>query len=192
MQIDIEKVKKGDAKAFQKLFQVFYPKLMSYASRFVDEHTAEDLVQELFTSYWEKKDKINADNILAFMYKWLNNSCLNYLKHQAVVDAYETKVRLAEQRAASMELFLDHNDVFKQMVSQDIRNIVKLSIKKLPPRCAEAFQLCYLQDMTYKEVAAKMQLSQRTVETYIFQAISFLRIELRDILLSFLMFYNIF
>lgn len=192
MQIDIEKVKKGDPKAFQKLFQVFYPKLMSYASRFVDEHTAEDLVQELFTSYWEKKDRINADNILAFMYKWLNNSCLNYLKHQAVVDAYEAKIRLAEQRAASMELFLEQNDIFKQMVSQDIRNMVQLSLKKLPPRCAEAFELCYLQDMTYKEVAEKMQLSQRTVETYIYQAINFLRTELHNILLSLLMFYNIF
>ena len=52
--INIEKVRKGDHVAFKAFFECFYPKLMALACRFVDEQVAKDLVQEVFTSYWER------------------------------------------------------------------------------------------------------------------------------------------
>ena len=57
--IDIEKVRKGDHAAFKTFFECFYPKLMALACRFVDEQVAKDLVQEVFTSYWEQKRLYN-------------------------------------------------------------------------------------------------------------------------------------
>ena len=96
--IDIEKVRKGDHAAFKTFFECFYPKLMALACRFVDEQVAKDMVQEVFTSYWEQKKVIQPDNIQSFLFKWLQNSCLNHIKHQMVVDEYESRVRIAEAR----------------------------------------------------------------------------------------------
>ena len=69
--IDIQKVKDGDQVVFKSFFECFYPKLMALACRFVDEHVAKDLVQDVFASYWEQKKLIDADNIQSFLYKWL-------------------------------------------------------------------------------------------------------------------------
>ena len=77
---DLNKVKKGDKNAFRSFFGYFYPKLMALACRFVDSQVAEDLVQDVFASYWEKKHLIEADDIHSFLFKWLQNSCLNHTK----------------------------------------------------------------------------------------------------------------
>lgn len=190
--IDIDKIKAGDTVAFRKLFELLYPKLMAYACRFVDEQSARDIVQDLFTSYWEKRQQADTDNILLYFYKWLHNSCLNHLKHLKVIEAYEEKIRLAEHRIASMEELLEDNDIFRQLVSRDIRDMIELSVIKLPARCAEAFRLRYFEDMPHREIAGKMNISQRTVEGHIRNAVSFLRIELRYLLLLIFMFNNIF
>ena len=93
--IDIEKVRKGDHAAFKTFFECFYPKLMALACRFVDEQVAKDLVQEVFTSYWEQKKVIQPDNIQSFLFKWLQNSCLNHIKHQMVVDVFASLRRVS-------------------------------------------------------------------------------------------------
>lgn len=189
--IDIEKLRQGDPVAFQHFFECFYPKFMALACRFVDENVAKDLVQEVFVSYWEQKKVIEADHIQSFLYKWLQNSCLNHIKHQMVVGEYEARVRIAEARIAHLNEVSDFNDVLKQVMDQDLREIIEQSVKKLPPKCAQAFRLCYFHDMSHKEIAEVMDISPRTVEGHIRQATKFLRADLRDILTLVLMFCNI-
>lgn len=190
--VDISKIKAGDTVAFRQFFHLLYPKLTAYACRFVGQQDARDLVQDLFASYWEKKEEIEADNVLPYLYKWLHNSCLNYLKHRKVIEAYEVRIRLAEQRIASMEELLEDNDIFRQMISRDIRDVIELSVNKLPDRCAEVFRLRYFEDMSHKDIAERMNISVRTVEWHISNAVSFLRAELRGLLILIFMFNNIF
>ena len=173
--IDIEKVRKGDHAAFKTFFECFYPKLMALACRFVDEQVAKDLVQEVFTSYWEQKKVIQPDNIQSFLFKWLQNSCLNHIKHQMIVDEYESCVRIAEARIAFWGESTDSNDVLKSVINQDLREIIELSVNKLPPKCAQAFRLAYFHDISHKEIAEIMGISPRTVEGHIRQALAFLR-----------------
>ena len=87
--IDINKVQKGDEAEFRLLFNLFYPRLMSVACRFVPEHIAEDIVQSVFVMYWEQKFTLTPNAIHSFLYKCTQNNCLNYLKHQAVVLGHE-------------------------------------------------------------------------------------------------------
>lgn len=189
--IDIQKVKEGDSTAFKSLFECFYPKLMALACRFVDEQVAKDLVQDVFASYWEQKKLIEADNIQSYLYKWIQNRCLNYIKHQMVVEEYEARVRVAEARIAFFTDRMDTNDVLKQVINQDLRELIDISVKKLPPKTAEAFRLCYYHDLSHKEIAEVMNISHRTVETHIRNAILFLRKDLKDLLLLYLAFYHL-
>lgn len=188
LSINTEKLRQGDPEEFRSFFELFYPKLMALACRFVDEHTAEDLVQEVFASYWEQKNKIQADNIHSFLFKWLQNKCLNYLKHQMITSEYEARVRIAEARINFLNENSDTNDVFKQVADQDLRELVEISVKKLPPKCAQVFRLCYYHDLSHKEIAEVMDISPRTVEGHIRQATAFLRHELRDLLMLICMF----
>ena len=136
---DLNKVKKGDKNAFRSFFGYFYPKLMALACRFVDSQVAEDLVQDVFASYWEKKHLIEADDIHSFLFKWLQNSCLNHIKHQMVVQDYEERVRIAEARLEAMGKSEEQSEVLKHILSQDLRELVEKSISKLPPKMCRSF-----------------------------------------------------
>lgn len=164
---------------------------MALACRFVDEHAAKDLVQDVFVSYWEQKKLIEADNIQSFLYKWLQNKCLNYLKHQMVVEEYEARIRIAEARITFLNDRTDTNDVLKQVIDKDLRELIEDSVKKLPPRTAEVFRLCYYHDMPHKEIAKVLDISPRTVESHIRHAVLFLREDLKDLLVLFAAFYHL-
>lgn len=189
--IDIRKIKQGDQEAFKHLFESVYPKMMAVACRFVDEQVAQDLVQDVFTSYWEQKTQIEAENIQSFLYKWLQNRCLNYIKHQRIVADYESRIRIAETRIAFMDTKTDANDVLRQVVAQDLREQIDLSLAKLPPKTAEAFRYCYFHELSHKEIAGRMNISVRTVETHIRHAVLLLRKELKDLLLLLFLFNHL-
>lgn len=179
--IDIIKIKAGDHEAFKAFFGYFHPKMMALACRFVEEQVAKDLVHDTFTIYWEQKEHIDVRNLQSFLYKCLQNQCLNYLKHQCVVDEYEAKMRIAEARIEFICNRTDNNDVFKEIQDNDLREIIEVVVSKLPPRTAEAFRLCYYHDLSHKDIATAMNISPRTVETHIRQAMLFLREELKDL-----------
>jgi len=185
---DIDKVRQGDLSAFHRLFQVLYPRLIALASRFVDEYTAEDLVQNVFLFYWEKKETVEVNDIKSFLYKCTQNSCLDYLKHQLVVEEYERKVRIGEARLLWLEEHSDENDVMKSVISNDLQDVINDSIDKLSPKCAKIFRLCYFEDMSHKAIAEAMGLSPRTVEWHIRQAIIFLRQDLHHLFILILCF----
>lgn len=186
--IDVKKIKQGDPLAFRDLFECLYPKMMRLACRFVEEQVAKDLVQDVFTSYWEQKKQIEANEIQSFLYKWLQNRCLNYLKHQRVVEEYNAKVHIAEARINFLNDRTDSNDVLKQVIDRDLHEQIEASVKKLPPKTAEAFRLAYYHDLPYKEIAEVMDVSPRTVACHVRNAVLFLRRDLKDLLVLFVAF----
>jgi len=159
---------------------------MALSCRFVDEETAEDMVQDTFVAFWEQKDEVH--NAPAFLYKSIQNNCLNYIKHNRVVADYEQKVHIAESRAIFFNERTDENDVFKHLEYQDIRAKIDVALSKLPPRTAEAFRLYYFEEFSAKEVAKVMNISYRTVETHVQKALYSLRNELRDLYLYLIIF----
>jgi RNA polymerase sigma-70 factor (ECF subfamily) len=177
----MEKVRQGDKAAFHDFFVCLYPRLMALACRFVNEDVANDVVQDVFASYWERKHAIEADNIQSFLFKWVQNHCLNHLKHRVVVEEYEAQARLADARLTFLENMSDANDTLRQLMHRDLLEVVEESVRKLPPKCAQAFRLCYFEDLSHKEIAQEMHISPRTVEGHIRQAILFLRDELRNV-----------
>lgn len=188
---NIHKLRKGDQEAFRNFFETFYPKLMALACRFVETQIARDLVQDVFLSYWEQRLTIQIENIQAYLYKSLKNKCLDYLRHQEVVKEYEARIRIAEARVDFINNTTDLNDVFTDVSSRNIFDLIEQSVKKLPPKCEQAFRLCYFHDIPQKEVAEVMNLSVRTVERHVRRAVLFLRADLDKILIFIFMFFSI-
>lgn len=180
--IDINKVQKGDETEFRLLFNIFYPRLMSVACRFVPEYIAEDIVQSVFVMYWEQKAVLIPNAIHSFLYKCTQNNCLDYLKHQSVVLGHEEEMRLAEERIAFQLQGSDVNELWNEVVERDIKQLLETSIAKLPPKCRQAFELSYFNEMTYREIAEVMHISPRTVEEHVQKATKFLRADLKEIL----------
>lgn len=184
---DIQRVNRGDADEFRRFFECLYPRLMRIACRFVDDETAKDLVQDVFVDYWEQKHIMDVANVSSYLYKSVQNKCLNHIKHQSVEENHSVKVKIAQSRMDYLTLNIDNNEIFRQISNQNLRELIEVSVGKLPPKCQEAFRLCYFHEMTYREVSEIMGLSPRTVEGHIQKAIVHLREDLRP-LLSWLIF----
>ena len=179
---DIQKVKQGDTDAFRQFFEILYPRLMGLACRFVDDEVAKDLVQDVFVEYWEQKQTMDITNVSSYLYKSIRNKCLNWIKHQTVVDSYATRVKIAQARIDYLTNTTDDNELYRQVSNRNIRELIETSVCKLPPKCQEAFRLCYFHEMTSKEAAERMGISPRTVEGHVQKAVVFLRKELQPLL----------
>ena len=186
--INTAKIKQGSSEAFRELFYRLYPRLVAFATRFVDDATAEDLVQELFTSFWEKRKQIETENITSFLFKWLQNNCLNYLKHKDIVNNYKANILLAEERIAYNQEDLD---TFKDLEAEDLRHIIEKALTQLPPKAQQAFRLSYLEELSHKEIAEQMNISVKTVDNHIYNATKVLRTLIKEIWILMFMLYNI-
>ena len=171
-------IKAGNKDSFSHFFEFYYPKLMRLACRFVDDDDAKDLVQEVFVDYWEKMQNLNVDNLSSYLFTAIKNKCFNHIRHQAVVNNYASSLKVAHARMEYLENTTDDNDVFRQVSNRNLRELIEASVAKLPPKCQEAFRLCFFHEMTAKEAAELMGVSPRTVEGHIQKALVHLREEL--------------
>jgi RNA polymerase sigma-70 factor (ECF subfamily) len=185
---NIRRMNSESASVFKQLFESLYPKLMGLACRFVDEETAKDLVQEVFMNYWEQQEAGIA-NVTSYLYKSTQNKCLNYLKHQSVVEGYAQQLSIAQARIDYLTRIADDNELFSQISNQNLLEVIESSVEKLPPKCREAFRLCYFHDMTCKEAAEVMGISPRTVEGHVQKAVVQLREDLSPLLIWILIVY---
>ena len=147
-------------------------KLLLYSGRSVDW---KDTFQNALTQ--------TTDNVKAFLFKCIQNGCLDYLKHRAVMEDYEQEMLVAEERLNWLLAQTDRNEIWSDLVVKDLSANVDKVLEKLPQRCREAFRLSFYEDLTYKEIAERMNISPRTVEEHVQKAIRVLRVELKDILI---------
>lgn len=160
---------------FEEIYDELYPKLMAHACKFVDEAVAEDIVHDVFIAYWEERRMIISTKLSAFLYRAVQNACLNYLKHQKVVETYKEQWLLAIDRCEYYNQKIESNTSLFATDEELYYRILEDAIKQLPPRRAEALNLFFFEGMSQKDIANKMHISLRTVQTHIIQAITELR-----------------
>ncbi|EJX05585.1 RNA polymerase sigma-70, Bacteroidetes type [gut metagenome] len=180
--INVDRIKRGDQEEFHKLFLELYPRLMALACRFVTPFVAEDMVQSVFEKYWMQKTLLQIHSLPSYLYKCTQNECLNYLKHQNITQEYAIEVQLAEERIRYQQEQSDWNDSWNDLESKDLEERFRQALNHLPPKCRQAFELSFYEEMTYKEIAQKLSVSPRTIEEHVQKAIGILRKELHHLL----------
>ncbi len=170
----INRTKKGDKTAFEILFRFYYPGLVVFASQIVlDKDEAEEIVQDFFVRFWLKREKIkDYDSLKAYFFTSIKNRSLNYLKKQ-------------KTNPSSIDQFselIDKNVLYEPdlFIESEMQNKIKQVMGKLPPRCKEVFILSRINGLSNDEIAKKLDISKRTVETHISNALKVLKIELKE------------
>ncbi len=163
----LQLLKKGDKQGLELLFKKFYRPLVVYACKFVDsESQAEDLVQDVFISFWEGDKFTSVKNYLrAYLYNSVKNKCLNHLRAKPKniivgLELYESSIP---------DMFLDDTQLNKQLA-----DVIK-EVDKLPQRTREVFIAVYFYKMSYSEIAEELDISKNTVKTTLSRAMKGLR-----------------
>ncbi|NWJ51978.1 MAG: RNA polymerase sigma-70 factor [Bacteroidetes bacterium] len=177
----VEKLKGGDKSAFSSLFTAYYSDLVMFATTFLkDLDSSEEIVQDVFLKLWEDREIITVTTTLkSFLLKLIQNRCLDWLRHAKVIHSHHDSVLNSSP--------LLECDTENYILRSEIEKIVKKALDKIPDEIAEPFKLNRYDGLKYREIAEKMQVSNRTVEVRIGKVLQILRDELKDYLITFLM-----
>lgn len=136
---------------------------------------AEEIVQEMFFNFWQKKEKVDISiSLEAYLFRSVRNSCLNYLKH--------LKVREEHRLATNEELRKKEQEVHDNMEALELQERIDRTIDQLPPERKKIFKMSRFEELKYKEIAEKLNISVKTVEVQMSKALKFLRVHLSDYL----------
>ena len=161
---------------FEELFHTYYGSLLLYASKYTNEkQAAEDIVQDVFTALWMKREEIDFNEpIKAYLFKATYNKSLNYLhstRKNINIDEEAIKYKL-QQKIQSF----DQQD---SILLKEITNEIESFVDTLPAQCRKVFLLSRGEGMKNKEIAKKLNISEKTVEGHISKALGELRIHLK-------------
>lgn len=157
---------KGNRKAFSKAYELYFNPLCHYAYRFfLDQDEAYEIVQHTFLKIWEKQKNLeNIASLKSYLFRAVHNSCLNRAEHLKVANKYCTKERL---KLKEIELDSVEDDLY----STEVRKKLAAAIQELPDKNRKVLELRYFYNMRYKEIADKLHISERTVETHLRKSI---------------------
>ena len=87
-------IKNHELDKFKLLYLENAPRLIFYASKYVDSDTAEDLVHDIFIKIWQKKEIYSVEEGLkTYLFRSVQNACLDYLKHKSIEKTYADEVQ---------------------------------------------------------------------------------------------------
>lgn len=170
-------LKSGDMKAFEIIYDLYADNLFRYIySRVRIKEISEEIIQEIFVSLWTKRETLVITSSLeSYLYGAAKYKILSYMRSD--------KVR--KQYAADFTLFVAgryDNSVEEWTDLTDLQSTVERSIQELPDKCQTAFRLSRMEHLPIPHIAERMNISTRTVENYLSQALRHLRTSLGEFL----------
>lgn len=173
----IQFLKQGQEGCMRMIFDAWYQPLCIYALKFnLSFEDAEDIVQELLITFWEQKRKTTFEGSLrAYLFGAVQKACLNRLKSSG-------RFILEDIGDYSNRLFSEADRLNDEEAVMR-RNKLKAGIDGLPAKAREVFVAIVLENLQYKEVAEKLNISVNTVKTQYARALKQLRGSLDQLIL---------
>ncbi len=169
----IKLIKSGNLKAFEEFFRSLYQPLCYYALKYVSSpDIAEEIVQDLFYTLWEKHEELSINTSLkSYMYAATHNRCIKYLDHRRIEMKYEEYVR-------------EHTDTYSEPIAdggnlKEIQQIIDKTLSSLPEKCSIIFRMNRFEGLRYNDIARKLSISVKTVEANMGKALKHLRKNLK-------------
>jgi RNA polymerase sigma-70 factor (ECF subfamily) len=172
----LEGLKRREKVVFDYVFNYHYSALCAFASQYIDNrNSVEDLVQDFFVYLWVEAPNLKIKSSLkSYLFTAIKNRCLDYQKHNKITEKYRNFILFSTQKNEdSAEHFF---------AESELRQAIQTSLGKLPPRCREIFEYSRLNGLSNQEISDKLEISKRTVELQISNALKILRKELADFL----------
>ena len=170
----LSSLRKGEQQAFDSLFRKYYPMLCAYARRFVELEDAEEIVQEIMLWIWEKHSELIIESSLSqYLFKMTYHRALNLIAKKEIINRAEAVFYTKNQEMPE--------DVNYYQIKELTKRIEK-AIAALPESYQTAFIMHRFKGMSYKDIAVTYNVSPKTIDYRIQQALKLLREDLKDYL----------
>ncbi len=175
-------LKKGDQSAFSEIYDRYWKGLYRSANNILQNpEAAEDVLQDVFLSLWQRRSEVEINSLKAYLYQALRFSVLKAIRNQKTDQQFYE--RLAN---VTTEIIAENPMLFKEQ-----QYLIQNLIDRLPEDCKETFRLSREENMTYKQIASYLNISEKTVEKRISKSLKAIRGGLNlEICLAILISYN--
>lgn len=161
---------KIDENTFFQLYERYWDKLYQIAFKYLnDGFQAEEVVQELFTSLWQRKDSLllvesTVENYLVRAVRFkISRIYSDEIRKTQKIDEYKLQQSTASHHTEKQVLY--------NFLKEDVDKLVGM----LPERCKDVYQLSRIKGLNNKEIAVNLLISEKTVENQLTKALNFLR-----------------
>jgi RNA polymerase sigma-70 factor, ECF subfamily len=165
-----------DKATFESLFRIEFKGLVYFALQYTkDLDTAREIAQEAFISLWEKRETIDLSKpVKTYLTTTVRNKCLNWLRDNKKFnrDILDIEGLLSDRIYTPPD----------RLVEAEIRIKITSAIEELPEKCREIFVLSRNENLKYQEIATRLQISVKTVETQMSKALQHMRQRLKEFL----------
>ncbi len=168
-------IQHGDIGEFERLFTKYYEPLCRHANKILnDMDTSEDLVQEFFYQFWKNRETFTVRlSLNAYLYQSIRNNALHHLEHLAIRRSYAEKLR-GEQRERAPAPEPQSAEL------NDLTRVIENTLNQMPERCSRIFRMNRFDGKKYREIAAILSISVKTVEAEMGKALQIFRKSLKD------------
>ena len=148
-------IKQGDQIAFRHLFYQYADSLERFITYYIhDREKSQDLVLDIFTYIWENRQNFEIKLTLkAYLFQAARNKSFTYIRDKKI-------------------------PVYLEL--QELHHLIEEAVSLLPDKCREIFRKSREENLTNKEIAGQLHISEKTVEGQITIALKKIRIHLGD------------
>lgn len=140
----------------KQLFDLYTDSLTQFLSYYTrNQHQIEDVIQDIFIRLWEDRDELNIFYLKTYLFKSARNLMLNRLRDES------NRNKLLEQWASELIEESTANDCINM---QEFEVLYKEAVDKLPTKCKDIYKLSREERLSYKEIALRHAISEKTVE----------------------------
>lgn len=172
-------LKDGKEKGFEVIYDRYADRLYQYVFKRVKaREVSEEIVQEVFISLWSKRETVEIHTSLeAYLFVSARYAILTHFRSERVRRNY------LEHFTAFLAGRNYDNSMVEMMDLRELEYNIDNSIDRLPEKCKTVFRLSRIEHEPIPRIAEKMNISRRTVENYLSQAMRHLRTSLGDFLM---------
>lgn len=161
----ISEIRDGSVEAFEILYNRYKKKLYYFSYQYIKNHSdTEELLQTVFLSLWEHRQSLDDSlSIRNYIYRSAFNQIYDRLRKRLVHNKYlEYQIHNTEP---------EYNHSPNNLYYEDLKNSIDTIVDKLPAHQKNIFLMSRYENMSHKEIAEKLNLSVRTVETQIYRVL---------------------
>ncbi|RAJ37036.1 RNA polymerase sigma factor [Pedobacter cryoconitis] len=171
----IELLKSGDRLAFTEIYNRYWSVLYAQVYKMLrDQDDAKDVIQEIFSKLWINAAAIKSNhNLGGLLYTAARNKVLNSIEKSKVRHDY----------AKSIAAFVSETDpdTIDKLDEKRLSKIIEHEIQSLPPKMREIFEMSRKENLSHKEIAEKLNLSDQTVKKQVQNALKIIRPRIEQI-----------
>lgn len=165
----------GSHEAFSIIYKKYWQKVFLFAyDRLKDTKQSQDIVQDIFVSLWDRKEKLEIDNLNAWLYASVRYSILKLIDAESVKNHLFASLKHLTPESASPD---------SRLVSAELFKAYRALIEKMPTQRRRILQMRHEENMKTRQIANSLNISQKTVQNQLLSAYQEIRLLLARVLL---------